>query len=149
MAFLLAGCNNESAEKQQADQITEAPVPSAGSVATATRACYLGNSGRDTITLSFTSTGNKVNGNLHYKFYEKDQSQGPVSGEMKGDTLIADYRFASEGMQSLREVIFLKKDDGFVEGYGDMEEKNGKMIFKNRSGLKFGQGFLLRKVDCN
>ena len=67
---------------------------------------------------------------------------------MYGDTLLAEYIFKSEGITSIREVAFLKQDDSFVEGYGDVEEQYGKMVFKNRSALSF-TGKVLHKVDCN
>jgi hypothetical protein len=42
---------------------------------------------------------------------------------MKGNTLFAEYKFLSEGTECIREVVFLKKENDFVEGYGDSEEK--------------------------
>ncbi len=67
---------------------------------------------------------------------------------MKGDTLFAEYKFMSEGTESIREVAFLKKENDFVKGYGDSEEKNGKMIIKNKSGLNFNNNLILKKGAC-
>ncbi len=71
-----------------------------------------------------------------------------VPGSMKGDTLFAAYTFMSEGTESIREVVFLKTANDFVEGYGDVEEKNDKMIFKNKSGLNFNNNLILKNVAC-
>ncbi|HEV8080227.1 MAG TPA: hypothetical protein VGP43_05920 [Chitinophagaceae bacterium] len=54
----------------------------------------------------------------------------------------------SEGTESIREVVFLKIGNDFVEGYGDAEVKNGKMIFKNTSGLNFNNNLILKNVPC-
>jgi hypothetical protein len=67
---------------------------------------------------------------------------------MYGDTLIADYKFMAEGIESTRQIAFLIKDNMAVEGYADVEDKDGKTIFKNRADLKFEQGISLKKVEC-
>jgi len=67
---------------------------------------------------------------------------------MNGDTLIAEYTFMSEGINSVREVAFLKKDQNYVEGYGEMEEKDGKTIFKNTAGIRFDTKATLVSVAC-
>lgn len=109
--------------------------------------CYLDTSNKDSIFLHINILNNIVTGDLKYKIYGKDANAGTIEGEMKNDTLIADYRFMSEGKQSVRQVAFLKKDNSFVEGFGAVEEKNDKTIFKNTSSLKF-TGFVLKEVDC-
>src|SRR5688572_33132962 len=94
--LIATACNNESTEKQESTSttpVTETPQN--------TKTCYLGFMDKDSVTLSVITTGNKVNGHLRYNFYEKDKSQGPITGEMKGDTLIADYNFEAEGMKSV------------------------------------------------
>ncbi len=70
---------------------------------------------------------NAVTGSLVYKLHQKYSNKGEFEGQMKGDTLIADHKFMSEGTQSVRQVIFLVKDSIAREGYGNMEEKNGKI----------------------
>ena len=54
----------------------------------------------------------------------------------------------SEGKLSARQVIFLLKDSTATEGYGDMEEKDGKMVFKNTNDITFGTGLVLKKAEC-
>lgn len=93
-------------------------------------------------------SGDNIVGDLNYKFFEKDKNSGTIKGNMKGDTLIAEYKFMSEGTESVREIAFLKKENDFVEGYGDMEDVNGKMTFKNKKGLKFSNTLILKNVQC-
>lgn len=111
--------------------------------------CYLGILKKDTVSMSLNIKGNLVSsGKLSYKFFEKDKNEGSLIGELKGDTLFADYTFMSEGISSVRQVVFLKKGNIYIEGYGDIEENNGKAFFKNTKQLKFDGKIFLSKVDC-
>lgn len=112
--------------------------------------CYRGTIKKDTILMNLTIKGNEVTkGKLSYKFYEKDKNEGTIVGELKGDTLIVDYTFMSEGISSVRQVAFLKKGNTYVEGYGDVVDDNkGKVTFKDTKQLKFDEKTVLSKVDC-
>jgi hypothetical protein len=99
--------------------------------------------------LSFNiNSHQEVNGKLSYNLYGKDKNEGTLIGNMKGDTLIADYTFLSEGISSIREVAFLQKDGTFIEGYGPTTEANGKVSFTDKKTLKFDAKNTLLKVDC-
>ena len=89
-----------------------------------------------------------VTGNLYYNFYEKDKNNGTITGKMKGDTLIADYTFMSEGTQSIREVAFLLTDSTAKEGYGEMQQQNNKMTFASPAKISFDKSFILSKKEC-
>ncbi len=111
--------------------------------------CYRAILKKDTISLTLNiKNGQLSSGNLSY-FYEKDKNEGTLAGEMKGDTLYADYTFMSEGTSSVREVVFLKKGDSYIEGFGDVIDDNkGKVTFKDKKELKFDENIVLSKVDC-
>lgn len=109
--------------------------------------CYVGVLKRDTISMTISLNGNKVAGDLSYKFFEKDSNSGIINGVMKGDTLIAEYTFQSEGRTSIRQVAFLKKGNTYIEGYGDVMEDSGKIRFKNPKQLHF-DGKPLSKAEC-
>lgn len=113
-----------------------------------TQACYSGTIGKDTIFLKTEKFPNVVTGILEYKFIEKDNSKGGLDGVMRGDTLIAEYSFTSEGARSIRQVAFLLQGDVAIEGHGELEEKEGKMVFKNTHSLKFDNTVPLRKTTC-
>ena len=93
-------------------------------------------------------SANVVTGKLSYKFYEKDSNKGEIVGKLNGDTLLADYKFMSEGQLSTRQVVFLIKNNVAKEGYGKMEEKNGMIVFKDMRGVSFETGLALNKVEC-
>ena len=144
-AISLASCNKK-AETEAKETI--APKVEAPAVVAVEKECYQFTKNKDTVTLSFTRTNNDATGDLIYNWFEKDDSNGIFKGTFKGDTLVADYTFNAEGMSSVREVIFLKKGDVFLPGYGDMEEKNNKSVFRNPKKLQYDANVVLAKTDC-
>lgn len=143
----LLSCNNDS--KTPAEKMTPTDTSTTPEMTTMqpTVACYAGNKGRDSFYLKIEKFPNVVVGSLTYDFYEKDRNKGDIDGKLNGDTLVADYRFMSEGKESTRQVAFLIKDNTATEGYGPMNEKDGKMVFKNLPEVKFS-GIKLKKVPC-
>lgn len=99
----------------------------------------------DTITLQLTVDGTRANGNLMYALNEKDRNSGTFVGEIKDGVLLADYTFSSEGVLSERQIAFKLNDNSAVEGYGNVQEINGKMVFKDPANLEFGTGLVLTK----
>ena len=99
----------------------------------------------DTITLQLTVDGTKANGNLLYALNEKDRNSGSFVGEIKNGVLLANYTFSSEGILSERQISFKLTDSSVIEGYGDVQEINGKMVFKDPANLEYGTGLVLTK----
>lgn len=110
--------------------------------------CYASIAGNDTLSLRMELLGNDVTGELSYNLFGKDGNEGTIRGEMHGDTLIADYTFTSEGIESVRQVVFLRENDGFVEGYGETTTRNGRMVYENPGSLQFERGMVFREVPC-
>lgn len=111
--------------------------------------CYSYIKNKDSITLQISIAGTNVTGKLNYNLFEKDANSGTINGTLKNEMLIADYTFASEGTQSVREVAFLLTDSTAREGYGEMEEKNNRMVFINPAQISFDNSFVLLKEDCS
>ena len=139
-----SACNSETKVAPETNPVTNTKVEEG----MAQNTCYRSIFKRDTVTLQFEVNNNIVTGNLVYNLFEKDKNSGVITGQMKGDTLLVEYTFMSEGMNSVREVAFLKKGNNLVEGYDDMVEKDGKLFFKNTSALKFENKIILIKEDC-
>lgn len=110
--------------------------------------CYSYINNKDSITMNMNIRDNVVTGRLEYRLFEKDSNSGTIKGVIRGDTLFADYSFISEGTGSVREVAFLRTNDKWVEGFGDMKENNGKMIFTGKSSLQFNGNIVLTEVPC-
>ncbi len=135
----LTACHEQST---QATQEPAAPTPHTGPQ------CYAHTSATDTIRLTLQTTQPTVTGQLAYRYFEKDRNQGTIRGTMRGDTLLADYTFQSEGTTSVRQVAFLRRDIGFVEGFGPVAERQGKMVFTQPSTLHYDAKYTLLPVPC-
>ncbi|RYZ45047.1 MAG: hypothetical protein EOP49_25985 [Sphingobacteriales bacterium] len=111
--------------------------------------CYASLTTNDTVVLSFVVADTMVTGDLLYQFNEKDRNTGSIKGVLKGDTLIADYSFMSEGIKSVRQVVFLKQGDEMIEGFGYVAEDKGRMFYKDLKTLTFDKSVILKSVNCD
>ncbi|RZK16174.1 MAG: hypothetical protein EOO86_15385 [Pedobacter sp.] len=137
-----ASCQSKSTTSDTADT-------SIGSTETANSSlCYQSIKNRDTASVTLNIEDDKVTGSLTYNLFEKDKNNGVIAGIIKGDTIIADYTFQSEGTTSIRQVAWLKQSDQLIEGFGDVEEVDGKTQFKNIGKLSFGKSMVFTKTDC-
>ncbi|MGB4847157.1 MAG: hypothetical protein WBP41_04525 [Saprospiraceae bacterium] len=107
---------------------------------------YFGN--KDSVYLQLSEVYGMMTGMLLIKNYQKDQNLGTLQGKMMGDILLAEYSFKSEGKISVRQVAFRKKGDDYIEGFGDVQEVNGKSVFKDTKTLKFDESRVYAKVPC-
>lgn len=126
--LILFACN-ESAPASDAPK-TDTPAVDTGkmTIQIPRSACYKFANAADTITLKVETFPNVVTGLLNYTLKEKDKNRGEIEGVMRGDTLVADYSFMSEGTRSVRQVKFLI---------------NGDVVTDLSTNLK------LSKVDCD
>lgn len=143
---LMVSCKKETKEEEVVVPTVQEEIPVEEPVV---KECYSAIIKKDTILLSLSVKDSSLEaGELHYNFFEKDKNHGTLAGTFKGDTLFADYTFMSEGKQSVREVVFLKKGNIFIEGYGDVEEKENKTVFKDKKKMFFDSKIVLSKTDC-
>lgn len=143
--IVLVSCKKNKSEEMIPDTVKSAAIKESTG-----EQCFESVINKDTIMMTLNvNSNNEVNGKLVYKIYQKDKNEGTINGVIKGDTLIADYTFKSEGISSVREVTFLKKAETYVEGYGELIETNAKMVFKDKKLLKFDSKMTLSKVDCS
>lgn len=144
--LLIASCGQTEKDAPEAgntDTTADATKVTEPEVLTLTT-CYTMVSKKDTINLNLTQEGNMVTGNMDYHWFEKDRNTGTIKGEMHGDTLVADYTFMSEGMESVRKEFLLKKGNDFVLGNIDYEHLQEPFKAKD---IKF-DGPLLKQVEC-
>ena len=111
-------------------------------------ACYISTFNKDTAYLKLTIHNNEVSGNLVYDRFEKDGNVGTIKGRVQDSLIIADYTFQSEGMTSVREVVFKIKDESLIEGFGDIVMKGDTAVFKNITQLKFQDEQPFVKEEC-
>lgn len=110
--------------------------------------CYQMILKRDTATLNLTVKDTTITGDLRYDWYEKDGNTGTLNGVLRNDTIYADYTFQSEGMTSVREVVFKIQDGGLQQGFGELNEQGGKIVFREPNRLQFQTANPFLKVAC-
>lgn len=142
--FSLISCKKEINEPISVPTVQEEMVANESQIV-----CFQGIVKEDTINLSLQiDNNNEVKGDLSYLFFEKDKSKGVILGQMIGDTLKGNYTFMSEGIESSREIVFLRKGKIMIEAYGDVEQVENKMVFKNTKKLYFDSATVLTEIDC-
>ncbi|MEO5943800.1 MAG: hypothetical protein ABIP30_13655 [Ferruginibacter sp.] len=153
-AFLLIlnACNNSSNSTEQKKEsvaeiikdtvVTPMPAPSAGG-------CYMMVVSKDTAFMHLEDSTGFLSGHLMYKRFEKDSNKGVVTLSPEKDGKIHGwYNFASEGTQSVREIVFKVTDSTMAEGYGDVKMKGDTIVYKYPTVLKFEEKHPFKKTDC-
>lgn len=135
---LLYSCRNASQESTSGKSKTKSDVLN----------CYKYLDNKDTIILKTIKVNGFITGTLVYKLYEKGANKGTIQGKMQGNILIADYSLISESAQSVRQIAFKKVGNDYIEGHGEMENHDGKSIFKNTDSLKYDQSIILKTFNC-
>ena len=146
MLLMQIACSNPAdssdTTSSSADSLTTQPIQPSP-------VCYAFASATDTVELKLLiQTDRSVSGELHYKLGGKDGNHGSIKGIMNGDTILADYKFMSEGIESTRQVVFLKTDSVITEGYGPVEQVNGEMRFTKGTTQDFSKGLKLFLTNC-
>ncbi|MGI4743813.1 MAG: hypothetical protein ACRYG7_52345 [Janthinobacterium lividum] len=140
--LFLTACHEQTTQTAQSPTAPAAPTPFAGPQ------CYAYLTATDTVRLTLQTEQPTATGQLSYRYSEQDRTAGTIRGTMHGDTLLADYNFQMKGRQSVREVAFLRRDIGFVEGFGAVAERPGKTVFAQPRALQFDAKFTLLPVAC-
>ena len=86
-------------------EVVVPPLEVEAPLETPKKECYQAVIEKDTITLTVdVNSVNEFKGELNNSYYEKDKSFGTLLGNVKGDTIFADYNFQSEGKTSIQRV---------------------------------------------
>ena len=144
VSFTFLACKKE--EKQETTDEMKSEMPQEATAASTE--CYEFVKGKDTISGTFLIQDNTVTGDLKYNLFQKDKNAGTITGTIIGDTLLADYSFISEGITSVRQIVFLRKNKTLTEGFGEIEEKENKMVLKDLKKVNFTSGIVLNEIPC-
>ena len=110
---------------------------------------YVGYLAKDVYTLTISSQqGELVEGELDINNAEKDSSTGTIKGTYKNGILLADYTFKSEGTESVGWVAFKKVEDGFIRGYGEVDQGTETRLI-NANNLTFDSSVVYKKLRVN
>jgi hypothetical protein len=108
--------------------------------------CFTWSIGENTATARLSIEGTQVKGTLEYDYAEKDDSKGKLKGTLNNDIIMAEYTFVSEGQESVMEVVFKLQGNKLIQGYAEMEEQGGKLVFKDGVKLSFQNTFV--RTNC-
>lgn len=129
---------------------TTTPVAVTTEDTTSLLGCYIAHLSKDVYTLQITSQrGAAVIGVLSYNNFEKDSSSGSFVGTLAGSILVGTYSFDSEGMHSIRQVIFKKDGDSFVQGFGSTKTEGGTEVFEDVSTVTYdSNSTFIKSENC-
>lgn len=157
LIILLAACNSNKADEPVTLQegATEGSVHAGAADTIVTGAkpfalagCYEMTLKKDSAFMHLQLQDSIVSGTLNFIFFEKDRNTGTFKGVLRGDRIIADYTFQSEGVTSVREIVFKIKDTTLVQGFGELKEEGGKLVFENLDDLQYQLANPFIKTDC-
>ena len=148
ISIILFSCKSEVAEKAEEASVEKQEIAAPKTESIQKIECYTYLENKDTIYMALRIKDDSiVEGDLSYSLFEKDQNKGNIRGRISNDSLFASYKYTSEGKDSEREVFFLKSPDGFMEGFTETEESNGKISFRNKD-FKLNDSYTLKRTDC-
>ncbi|OOG70555.1 hypothetical protein [Algoriphagus sp. A40] len=143
--FAIAACNGPKEDSP----IDAHFSPDSVSKAEILEDCFQYVSGKDTIRMRIQPDEFNVTGELAYLFFEKDKSWGLIKGTLKDSLLIAEFNFLSEGDSSKRQVVFKRFGEGWREGFGEIVESDGIVVFKSIDSLDFSHEVNLVPMPCD
>ena len=142
--MLLYSCADNTGKQEVPPPLTKdttaAPVTYAG--------CYEMIINKDSAYLQLTDSGYFYTGTLNYKRFEKDSNHGIVSLSKEKDHLSGWYTFQSEGMTSVRQIIFKAYDGKLAEGFGEIGVIGDSAFYKYPVTLQFEETHPFIKVNC-
>lgn len=148
----LMACNNPGDKIGDAgSSATDTLSNTSGAVSvydTTLTGCYSFISKRDTSALQIETRGAAIAGPLTYSIFEKDRNVGDFQGEVRGNILTGWYLFKSEGMMSVRQVVWKINGTSLWPGNGDVIQRGDTTLFKDEGKLRFDSANAFRKVPC-
>ena len=113
------------------------------------KGCYIVTIEKDVYTLTILSQDRETfSGKLSFKNFQKDSSSGTYNGTYKDGILLGDYSFASEGMNSVMQVIFKKSGDDFIRGYGPVNQEGNRFADLDNITYNPSPLSLFKKGEC-
>lgn len=150
LTIFVIACNNNDSGNNTDDTIVEIEdFTMDDNEASSISGCYLRVIQRDSLAASLTQDGNMITGKLTFDNYQKDGSNGTVTGTIDKDILKLVYRFQSEGMNSISEVYFKITANGLIHGIGGIQVKGDSAYYSSPDKITYEPNELLNKVSCD
>ena len=142
--LLFLSCSESSNEKVETKPVTAATTAAPASL----NGCYEMIISGDTAFMNIEQSSDMLNGTLKYKRKDKDSNNGKIVLTKTGNRAEGYYTFQSEGLKSVRQIVFKINNNSFAEGYGNIEMKNDTAVFKYPHALNFEEKHTFNKVTC-
>ena len=110
--------------------------------------CYSQIINRDTAFLQIEINDSNVTGPLTYNIYQKDRNDGSIKAEIADSLITGWYLFRSEGIISVRQVIWRIKPVQLWPATGEVIQRNDTTLFANPDKLEFDSKRPFIKVKC-
>lgn len=111
--------------------------------------CYVANIQKDVYSINILSQENQtVKAFLSFKNFEKDSSSGVFEGVYSNGILSGTYSFQSEGSTSILQVVFKKTNEGWIRGFGKMNDTGDH--FDNINTIEFDNSIVFKpsRLGC-
>ncbi len=125
---------------------TATPAPSATAPATSATSCYVMRFKKDITAVELTMTGDDVTGFYAWEPDQKDGGHGTLKGKKTGDQITAIFNYMIEGSIQSEEVMFKIAGDKLLKAGGELTEKKGVLVIKDKTKIKWDESF--STTDC-
>jgi hypothetical protein len=148
LGFALIACNSNIPIDNTASDSSNTVTISRPGATKDLNGCYQLTIKKDTATMNLVVKDSAITGNLVYNWFEKDGNVGTLEGILRDGLIYADYTFESEGMTSVREMIFKLDDTLLLQAVGDLDERDKKIVYKDTTKLDFTVMPPFVKIAC-
>ena len=151
VALGLLGCDNNNTDGEKANTIdTPVAAQPSGSPTHNWAGCYRAVQGQDTILLQLTGSDSTISGTMQYDNYGIDGNIGTLQATVRNNRLQGYFRFFSEGMWSVREVIFEKRQNQLLQAdTRQMTSSGDTVVFSNPQLLNWDTQRPFVPVNCS
>lgn len=102
----------------------------------------------DSAYLNINVKDTTINGVLEYNWNLRNDDTGTVVGVYRDSLLYVNYSFESEGITSVKEVIFKYRQGQLFQAFGELDQRNDTVIFRDRGLLQFDLQHPFIKSQC-
>lgn len=148
MSLLFFACENS--KPKETTTVAEPPKPVVVAPTPTIKAdtiCFVQKFKKDISEIQLIMAGDDVTGEYHWHPYQKDGGHGTLKGTKKDNMITADWSYTIEGSNQIEEVMFKMEGDKLMKAEGELDDKTGRLVIKDKSKVKFSEVF--NKADCS
>lgn len=109
--------------------------------------CFEYTMDRDTYDIRLNINQQAVTGHMRFKNYQKDSSEGAITGTLVEDILNIYYNFESEGMSSVRQIMLKVRNNLVITGEAEEVHRGDSALIGNPDAVVY-EGIIYSRVIC-